>query len=84
MDFTDDEILAALKSCNGDKAPSLDGFNFKFLLSFWMLIEDDMVNLYKDFHRDGLFVKSLNFTFIVLIPKKWGSNVPLISDPSIW
>lgn len=72
VEFTEDEIFTALKSCNGDKAPGPDGFNFKFLLSFWTLIKDDVVNLFMEFHRDGLFIKSLNSTFVVLIPKKEG------------
>ncbi|GJT34146.1 hypothetical protein Tco_0924565 [Tanacetum coccineum] len=41
--FSRDEIKRAVWDCGGDRAPSPDGFTFKFFTSFWDLIEDDMV-----------------------------------------
>lgn len=74
MKFIENEILIALKSCNDDKALGSDGFDFKFLLNFWSLLKEDVVNLFKEFHWDELFVKSLNSIFIILIPKKEGGS----------
>ena len=36
----------------------------------WDTIKGEIMNMFKDFHNTGRFVKSLNTTFIVLIPKK--------------
>lgn len=69
-EFSESEIAAALKSCDGNKALGPDGFNLKFIQTFQYLLNKDILNVFKEFHRDGEFVKSLNFTFIVLIPKK--------------
>lgn len=44
--LAEDEILLAFKSCNGDKEPGPDGFNFKFLLNFWSLLKEYMINLF--------------------------------------
>lgn len=77
-DFTEDEIVAALKSCDGDKAPGPDGFNLKFMQTFWYLLKEDVFNVFKEFHSDGEFVKFLNSTFIVLIPKKEWANCLLV------
>lgn len=72
--FTEDEILESLRDCNGDKAPGPDGCNLKFLQMFWPLIKEDVLDLFNDFHRLESFVKSLNSTFIVLIPKMVGAK----------
>ncbi|GJR27550.1 RNA-directed DNA polymerase, eukaryota [Tanacetum coccineum] len=37
-----DEIKRAVWDCGGDRAPSPDGFTFKFFTTFWDLIEEDV------------------------------------------
>lgn len=71
-EFTVEKIKNCSFECNGEKAPDLDGFNMKFLQQFWPVFKDELLELIKDFHRTGKFVKSLNTTFIVLIAKKEG------------
>lgn len=71
-EFTEHGIFACLKDCNGDKAPGLDGFNMKFFQSFWQEVKKDVLGFFNDFHKHGSFVKSINSTFIVLIPKNEG------------
>ena len=39
-----------------------------------ILCKEDVIDFFKDFHQQGRFVKSLNSTFLVLIPKKEGSK----------
>lgn len=47
------EILADLRSCNGDKALGLDRFNTKFLQAFWPILKDDLVNVFTELHQSG-------------------------------
>lgn len=73
-EFSDEEILDGLRSCNGDKARGSDEFNMKFLQEFWPILKDDLVMVFKELHHFGNFVKSLNSTFIVLISKVERAN----------
>lgn len=72
--FFEEEILDGLRSYDVDKAPGPNSFNLKFLQNFWLLIKDDVIEMFTDFHRSGSFVKYLNATFIVLVPKKEGAK----------
>lgn len=46
----------------------------KFLQEFWVILKDNLVNVSKEFHQSGNFVKFLNSTFIILIAKVEGAN----------
>lgn len=63
-----------LRSCNGDKASQLNGFNMKFLQVFWHVIKDIVIEVFREMHENGKFVRSLNSTFLVLIAKKKGTK----------
>lgn len=76
--FTEKEILDCLRESDGDKAPGPDGFNFKFLQTFWDLIKGNVTEIFNDFHSHNTFVRSLNFTFLVMIPKR--DNPKSIND----
>jgi len=41
-----------------------------FLQTCWEVIKEDIMDVFKEFHIQGKFEKSLNTTFISLIPKK--------------
>ncbi|XP_059669329.1 uncharacterized protein LOC132314484 [Cornus florida] len=69
--FTE-EVLKALSSCNGDKAPGPDGFTMRFLLESWAVVKNDVMGTFQEFYSTGAFEKSLNATFITLILKKGG------------
>lgn len=58
-DFIIKEIVQALKSCNGSKAPGPDGFNLGFIKRCWKMMENEMEELMKEFHKDGKFNKAL-------------------------
>lgn len=72
--FTSDEVLKAVKECDGNRAPGPDGFNFNFIKRFWCKLEKDFMELMHRFHEDGFIHKGVSSSFITLIPK--------ITDPS--
>ena len=43
------EVKAAVWACGIDKAPSFDGFNFKFIREMWEEIKDDIYESVMDF-----------------------------------
>ncbi|RVW79010.1 Transposon TX1 uncharacterized 149 kDa protein [Vitis vinifera] len=40
----------------------------------WDFVKEEVMNLFRQFHETGRFVRSLNATFLVLIPKKGGTE----------
>ena len=72
LPFTEEEIHFALMEMNGDKVPSPDGFTMAFWQACWDFVKEEIVDLFKKFYDQRSFAKSLNTTFLVLIPKKCG------------
>ncbi|RVW38226.1 Transposon TX1 uncharacterized 149 kDa protein [Vitis vinifera] len=72
--FSEDEIHSALMDMSGDKAPGPDGFTMAFWQSSWDFVKEEILEMFKEFHEQGSFLKSLNNTFLVLIPKKGGAD----------
>ncbi|XP_065622931.1 uncharacterized protein LOC136064740 [Quercus suber] len=70
MEFEKEEIIVALQEAEGDKAPSPDGFTMTFFQKCWCVLERDILAFFVDFHKECIFEKSLNATFLCLIPKK--------------
>ncbi|RVX19039.1 Transposon TX1 uncharacterized 149 kDa protein [Vitis vinifera] len=68
--FSEEEVLKALSDLNGDKAPGPDGFPIRFWQFYWDVAKEEIMGFLLDFHERGRFVRSLNATFLVLIPKK--------------
>ncbi|XP_010242531.1 PREDICTED: uncharacterized protein LOC104586856 [Nelumbo nucifera] len=82
-----EEIRDALK-IEGDKTPRLDGFNFSFIKACWGFMEEDFVQMIKEFSDSRELLKRLNATFVALIQKKDGAVnikdfrlISLISNP---
>ncbi|KAJ9682243.1 hypothetical protein PVL29_018228 [Vitis rotundifolia] len=71
---TEKEVFDALLGCNRDKAPGPDGFSMAFWQFAWDFVKADVMCFFKEFYDNGKFVKSLNATFMVLIPKKAGAE----------
>ena len=65
-----EEIHSALMGMNGDKAPGPDGFTGAFWQNCWEFVKEEIMDLFKEFYVQKSFEKSLNTTFLVLIPKK--------------
>uniref|UniRef100_A0A2N9ELX8 Reverse transcriptase domain-containing protein n=1 Tax=Fagus sylvatica TaxID=28930 RepID=A0A2N9ELX8_FAGSY len=69
--FDREEVVSVLKDLKGDKAPGPDGFSMAFFHKCWDIVGDDVMGFFEEFHTHCKFEKSLNATFIALIPKKW-------------
>jgi hypothetical protein len=72
--FEESEIVHVVQGCNGDKAPGLDGFSLAFFQQCWGVVSKDMLVVCHEFHEYCSFERSLNATFISLIPKKHGAD----------
>ena len=71
--FPESEVLVALMDMNGDKAPGPDGFTLAFWQSCWDFVKEEILDMFKEFHEQNSFLRSLNNTFLVLLPKRpWG------------
>ena len=68
--FEREEILRVVKELEGDKAPGPDGFTMAFYHHCWGVVERDVLAVFEVFYQHSTFEKSLNATFITLIPKK--------------
>ena len=68
--FDEEEITEVIKGFNGDKAPGPDGFPLSFFQHCWSIVKDDMLAVFREFHSQCSFERSLNATFLTLIPKK--------------
>jgi hypothetical protein len=64
-----DEIFEVLRGFTKDKSPGPDGWTVEFFLHFYDLIVDDLLEVVEDTHISGMVNRSLNSTFIALIPK---------------
>ena len=76
--FTEEEVLAAVSGLNKDKAPGPDGFPIAFWSFSWDFVKEEVMGFFMDFFQNEQFVKSLNATFLVLVPK--GSTVEDLKD----
>ena len=74
LPFIEEEIHSALMEMNGDKAPNPDGFTVVFWQAGWDFVKEEIMDLFKEFYDQRSFAKSLNTTFLVLIPKKGGAE----------
>ena len=67
--FSTEEVFAALSELNGDKAPGPDGFSIAFWHFCWDFVWEEVMGYFREFYEQNKFVRSLNSTFLVLIPK---------------
>jgi hypothetical protein len=72
--FTFDEVLQVVKDLQGDKAPGPDGFTMASFQKCWLVIEEDVMGFFAEVYTHCKFERSLNATFIALIPKKQNAS----------
>ena len=72
-EFEGNEVWEVVRKMKGDKAPGLDGYSMAFFQTCWEVVKKDMMALFKEFHESRKFEKSINATFVALIPKKAGA-----------
>lgn len=65
--FTQEEIDSTIKSLLNDKSPGPDGFSNEFL--GWPVIKQDFYNLCNDFYDGAVCLKSINSSYVTLVPK---------------
>lgn len=68
-EFSKEEIDSAVASCNSDKTPGPDAFNFKFIHSAWEIIKHDVFYIVQEFWVSFKVPRGCNTAFITLIPK---------------
>ena len=68
--FSEEEIWNAVSGLSSDKAPGPDGFPIAFWIFSWEFVKSEVLGFLREFHEQGRFVKNLNASFLVLIPKK--------------
>ena len=68
--FEEDEVTGVVHGFVGDKALGLDGFPMAFFQFYWDVVCMDIMKVLNYFHGMGSFERSLNATFLALIPKK--------------
>lgn len=67
--FMEKEIDEVIKDMPSDHAPRPDGFNGAFLKACWPIIKQDFYKLCNEFHEGKISLESLNYGYIMLIPK---------------
>ena len=68
--FEKDEIPLVVREMEGDKTLSPDGFSMNFFYHCWRVVDRNVLAVFEEFYQHYKFEKSLNATFIALIPKK--------------
>jgi hypothetical protein len=66
-------VWYVVRDLNGDKAPGPDCFTMAFFQKCWEILKKNLMAVFVEFHNRGQFEKSLNATFVSLIPKKTGA-----------
>ncbi|GJW85754.1 hypothetical protein Tco_0158899 [Tanacetum coccineum] len=74
-DVTYEDIKRAVWDCGTNKSPRPDGFTFDFILKYWKIIHQDVVNVIREFFITSKFPPGSNSLFITLIPKKQDAKV---------
>ncbi|RVW14627.1 LINE-1 reverse transcriptase-like [Vitis vinifera] len=73
LPFTEKEVHSALMGMNGDKAPGPDGFT-GLLAICWEFVKEEVLEMFKDFHEQKAFLKSLNTTIKNVVGKVVSSD----------
>ena len=68
--FEEKEVLGVINDFNDDKSPGPDGFSMAFFQSCWGVLKTEIMAVFHNFHTQAVFEKSLNASFLALIPKK--------------
>lgn len=70
--FTKEEIDEIVSKLPNDKSPRPDGYSNEFIKGCWPLIAQDFYKLCDAFFNEEVCLRSINSSYITLIPKKEG------------
>ncbi len=70
LDITIEELDEAVRSCNLNSAPDIDGFNNRFIVKFWKHFRKPLHEYFAHCYRTGLLTSTFRTALIKLIPKK--------------
>ena len=68
--FEEDEVFGVVSGFDGEKSPAPNGFSMAFSQSCWRILKSDIMDVLHNFHEQAVFERSLNVSFLALIPKK--------------
>ena len=68
--YTAEEVKRALFQMHPSKSPGLDGMSPFFFQKYWHVVGGDVTNAVLSVLHSGHFLRKMNYTHIVLIPKK--------------
>jgi mannosylglycoprotein endo-beta-mannosidase len=69
-EFTEEEVFEAISQMERNKAPGPDGFPAEFYQTFWELIKNYLMALFKMLQQKELSLLKMNFGIITLLSKK--------------
>jgi hypothetical protein len=72
--FEEREVREVIKGMDRDKALGPGGFSLAFFQNCWEAIKEDFMAVFDELHARRKIVKSINSTFISLIPKTQGTK----------
>jgi hypothetical protein len=70
LDITIEELDEAVRSCNLNSAPGIDGFNNRFIVKFWKHFRKPLHEYFAHCYRTGSLTSTFRTALIKLIPKK--------------
>lgn len=68
--FKEDEVFDVVRGMARDKDPGPDGFSMAFFQVCWDIVQEDMMNVFLEFHSFMKFEKCIYTSLIALISKK--------------
>ncbi|GAU33402.1 hypothetical protein TSUD_20950 [Trifolium subterraneum] len=68
--FSEERVREVIWSCDGNKSPGPDGFNFNFWKEFWSTLKFDVMEFLNEFYQNVVLPKAITASFLALIPKK--------------
>lgn len=67
--FTTEEIDNIIRLLPNNKSPRPDGFNNEFIKAAWPIIKQDFYDLCHSFYNNDVCLRSINSSYVTLIPK---------------
>ena len=75
LPFTEAKVQAALMDMNGDKAPGPNGFTLSFWQSCWDFVKEEILEMFKEFYEQNVFLKVSTIPFWCCYQRKEGSRI---------